>query len=144
MSLQKPWRPKGSGNIVNVLKEKNCQSRIVYPAKLSFKQQRERKRYLYANVQAVLIIRAKRWKQTRCLSTDVKVAQSCLTLCDPMNFSRPEFWSGQPIPSPGDLPNLGIESRSPALQAGSLLSEPQGKPLSTDKWTTKCSLQTNE
>ena len=43
-----------------------------------------------------------------------------------MEFSRQEYWSGLPFPSPGDLPNLGIESRSPALQADSLLSELQG------------------
>ena len=42
--------------------------------------------------------------------------------------SRQEYWSGLPLPSPGDLPNLGIESESPALQADSLPAEPQGKP----------------
>ena len=46
-----------------------------------------------------------------------------------MDFSRPEYWSGEPFPSPGDLPNPGIEPRSPALQADSLPSEPPGKPL---------------
>ena len=45
-----------------------------------------------------------------------------------MEFSRPEHWSGKPCPSPGDLPNPGIESRSPALQADSLPAEPPGKP----------------
>ena len=45
-----------------------------------------------------------------------------------MEFSRPEYWSGKPFPSPGDPPNPGIESRSPALQADSLPAEPQGKP----------------
>ena len=45
-----------------------------------------------------------------------------------MGFSRPEHWSGWPFPSPGDLPNPGIEPRSPALQADSLPAEPQGKP----------------
>ena len=39
----------------------------------------------------------------------------------------PEYWSGQPFPSPGDLPNPGIEPRSPALQVDSLLAEPQRK-----------------
>ena len=48
-----------------------------------------------------------------------------------MEFSRWEYWSGQPFPSPGDLPNPGIEPRSPTLQADSLLAEPQGKPKST-------------
>ena len=45
-----------------------------------------------------------------------------------MGFSRQEYWSGWPFPSPGDLPNPGIESRSPALPADSLLSEPSGNP----------------
>ena len=45
-----------------------------------------------------------------------------------MGFSRPEYWSGLPVPSPGDLPNPGIEPRSPALQADSLPSELPGKP----------------
>ena len=45
-----------------------------------------------------------------------------------MGFSRPEYWSGWPFPSPGDLPNPGIKARSPALQADSLPAEPQGKP----------------
>ena len=65
--------------------------------------------------------------------------QSRLTLCDPMDcrppgpslfmgFSRQEYWSGLPVPSPGDLPYPGTEPGSPALQADSLLSEPPGKP----------------
>ena len=45
-----------------------------------------------------------------------------------MGFSRQEYWSGLPFPSPGDLPNPGIEPRSPALQAEALSSEPQGSP----------------
>ena len=46
-----------------------------------------------------------------------------------MEFSRPEYWIRQPFPSPGDLPNPGIEPRSPELQADSLPAEPQGKPM---------------
>ena len=45
-----------------------------------------------------------------------------------MEFSRPEYWSGKPFPSPGDLPNLGIEPMSSALQVDSLPAESQGKP----------------
>ena len=66
----------------------------------------------------------------------VSVAQLCLTLCDPVDcsppgssvhgFSRQECWSGLPFPSPGGLPDPGIESRSPALQAGSLPTESPG------------------
>jgi len=46
-----------------------------------------------------------------------------------MGFSRPEYWSGEPFPSPRDLPNPGIEPRSTASLADSLPVEPQGKPL---------------
>ena len=55
-------------------------------------------------------------------------------LCDTMDcipsmgFSRQEYWSGLSFPSPGDLPNPGIEPRSPSLQADALTSEPPGKP----------------
>ena len=45
-----------------------------------------------------------------------------------MGFSRQEYWSGSPFPSPGDLPDAGIEPTSPALQADALPSEPPGKP----------------
>ena len=48
-----------------------------------------------------------------------------------MEFSRPEYWSGLPFPSPGYLPNPGIEPRSPSLQADSLPAEPQGKAMET-------------
>ena len=66
----------------------------------------------------------------------VKAAQSGPTLCDPrtvqsMEFSRPEFWSGLPFPSPGHLPNPEIEPKSPTLQADSLRAEPQGTPKNT-------------
>ena len=50
-----------------------------------------------------------------------------------MGFSRQEYWSGLPFPSPMDLPNPGIEPGSPALQTDDALpSEPPGKPLSID------------
>ena len=67
------------------------------------------------------------------------VAQSCLALCNPMDcmlpgpvsmgFSRQEYCSGLPFPSPGDLPDPRIEPGSPALQVDSILSEPGGKLL---------------
>ena len=50
-----------------------------------------------------------------------------------MGFSRQEYWSGLPFPSPEDLPDLGIEPRSPALQADALPSEPPGKLNSISK-----------
>ena len=45
-----------------------------------------------------------------------------------MEFSRQEYWSGLPCPSPRDLPDPGIKPGSPTLQADSLPSEPPGKP----------------
>ena len=69
------------------------------------------------------------------IESESEVGQSCLTLCDPMScqaslsmgFFRQEYWSGLPFPSPGDLPNPGIEPRLPILQADSLVSKPLGK-----------------
>ena len=46
-----------------------------------------------------------------------------------MGFSRQEYWNGVPFPSSGDLPDPGIEPRSPALQADALPSEPPGKNI---------------
>ena len=62
------------------------------------------------------------------------VAQSCPTFWDPMDCSPPgssvefwqEYWGGLPFPSPGDLPDPGIDPWSPALQADSLLSDLPG------------------
>ena len=66
------------------------------------------------------------------------VTQLCLTFATQwtvarqaplsIEFSRQKYWSGLPFPSPGDLPDPGIEPGYPALQADSLLSEPLGKP----------------
>ena len=47
-------------------------------------------------------------------------------------FTRQEYWSGLPFPSPGDLPHPGIELRSPALHVDSLPAEPQGKPKAAE------------
>ena len=65
-----------------------------------------------------------------------EVTQLCLTLCDPMDcslsgtssmgFSGQESWSGLPFPSLRDLPDPGIESWSPTLQADTPPSEPPG------------------
>ena len=45
-----------------------------------------------------------------------------------MGFSRQKYWTGLPFPPPGDLPDPGIEPRSPVLQADSLPTEPPGNP----------------
>ena len=57
-----------------------------------------------------------------------QVAQLCPTLCDPMGFSKQEYWSGLPLPSPEDLPHPGIKPGSLSLLANSLLTQPPGKP----------------
>ena len=49
-----------------------------------------------------------------------------------MGFSRQEYWSGLPFPSPGDLPKPGMEPRSPTLQAEALTSEPLRKPTNAE------------
>ena len=70
----------------------------------------------------------------------VLVTQSCLSdftipwtvalqVSLSMEFSRQDYWSKQPVPSPGDLPDLGIEPVCPTLEAYSLPSEPLGKPM---------------
>ena len=66
----------------------------------------------------------------------MKVTESCPTLWDPMDYpvhgilqTRVLEWV--PFPSPGDLPNPGIKSRSPTLQADSLPGKPQGNPKNT-------------
>ena len=69
----------------------------------------------------------------------VLVAQSCLTLCDPMDYSLPvssfpgilqaRILEWVAVPFSGDIPNPGIEPRSPALQVDSLQCEPPGKPF---------------
>ena len=51
-----------------------------------------------------------------------------------ISFSRQQYWSGLPLPSPGDLPHPGIEPRSPALQADSLLSGLPGKPTRVERF----------
>ena len=56
-----------------------------------------------------------------------------------MEFSRQEDWSGLLFPSPGDLPDPRTEPGSPALQAGSLPSEPPGKPCVTEAGQTDSS-----
>ena len=50
-----------------------------------------------------------------------------------MRFSRQEYWSGLPFPSPGDLPNPGIDPESPALQADSLPLSHKGSPYPPNK-----------
>ena len=55
-----------------------------------------------------------------------------------VRFSRQEYWSGLPFPSPGDLPDPGIKPGSPALQTDALPSEPPGKPSTcTDSFKKK-------
>ena len=53
-----------------------------------------------------------------------------------MGFSRQGYWSGLPFPSPGELPDPGIEPGSPALHAGALPSEPLGNPAEEARQTT--------
>ena len=79
--------------------------------------------------------------QKSILDVKVKVAQLCLTVCDPMDCSLPgcsahgilqaRKLEWETVPLSRDLPNPGIKPRSCTLQAGSLPSEPPGKPMNT-------------
>ena len=86
-----------------------------------------------------------------CVSeSESEVAQSCPTLRlrgllptrllrrQSTEFFRQEYWSGLPFPSPGDLPDPGIEPGSPALPADALPSEPQGSPVFKCACTCTC------
>ena len=54
-----------------------------------------------------------------------------------MGFSRQQYWSGLPFPSPEDLPDPGIKPRPPTLQAGALPSEPPGRGIIVDIWASQ-------
>ena len=78
-------------------------------------------------------------------------AQWCPALCDPMDcspqgslsmgFSRQEYWSGLPFPSPGDLPNPGIKPASPALAGGFLTTEPPGNLKNINEENSKMQMK---
>ena len=57
-----------------------------------------------------------------------------------MRFFRQEYWSGLPFSSSGDLPDPGIEPRSLALQADSLVPEPPGKPSNRNQVHKRCNV----
>ena len=60
-----------------------------------------------------------------------------------MGFSRQEYWSGLPFPSPGDLPDPGIEPMSltsPSLTGGFFITEPPGNPMNLKVWILILSL----
>ena len=66
------------------------------------------------------------WKWSHCFWVFATLWSVALQVPPSMGFSRQEYWSGLPFPSPGAFPEPGIELRSPALQADSLPSEPPG------------------
>ena len=73
-----------------------------------------------------MLVKVKSLSRVRLFATPWTVAcQAPLS----MGFSRQEYWSGLPFPSPEALRNPGIEPRPPALQASALTSKPPGKPL---------------
>ena len=102
-------------------------------------------------------LKASWWKWKRRVKSEVKVkslshVQLFATLWTvayqaslSMGFSRQEYWSGLPFPSPGDLPDPGIEPRSSALEADALTSEPPGKPgEKVGEWKTWLKSQHSE
>ena len=106
--------------------------------KYAHKSYKEQKEYPWTNYLTTPKTLGYNTSLPYCTSSVVLVAQSCLTLCDPMDcslpgfsmgFSRQEYWSGLPFPSPGNLPNPAIKLRSPALKADPLLSEPSAETI---------------
>ena len=83
---------------------------------------------LYAFLASVFVYMKWKWK----LLSHFWLFVTLWTI-QPMEFSRPEYWSGYRFPSPGDLPNPGIKPRSPRVQADSLAAEPQGKPFNQNQ-----------
>ena len=77
----------------------------------------------------------KQSKQSRSVMSDSLRPPRAVAYQSPlsMGFSRQEYWSGLPFPSPGDLPDPGIEPRSPTLQADTLPSEPPMVHVQTDE-----------
>ena len=77
-----------------------------------------------ARLLTIVIVIMKSLSRVRLVATPWTVANQAPPS---MGFSRQEYWSGLPFPSPGDLPDPGIEPGSPALWADALPSEPPGK-----------------
>ena len=69
-----------------------------------------------------MVVKVKSLSRVRLFETPWTIAH---TAPPSKGFSRQEYWSGLPFPSPGDLPDPGTEPRSPTLQADALTSEPQ-------------------
>ena len=78
------------------------------------------------NTTYILKVKVKSLSRVRLCGTPWTVAYQAP---QSMEFSRQEYWNGLSFSSPGDLPNPGIEPRSPTLQTDALPSEPPGKPI---------------
>ena len=79
-------------------------------------------------ISSALVVMPWKWKSKSLISVWLFVTPWTILS---MEFSKPEYWSGYPFPSPGNLPNPGIKPRSPTLQVDSSPTESQGKPVNT-------------
>ena len=89
--------------------------------------------FLINEIQLCLLtknVKVKSLSHVQLFATPWTIAHQALLF---MGFSRQEYWSGLPFPSPGDLPKPRIEPRSPTLQTNALPSESPGKPMSINK-----------
>ena len=117
-------------------------SRILEWAAISFSRVINNKEHCITKFTLILQLRS----GCSCCS----VSKSCLTLSNPtdcspplsMGFSRQEYWSGLPCPSPGDLPNPGIKPGSPVSQVDSLPSESPGRHQGSPLWSARVWLNT--
>ena len=121
--LYSPWNSPGQNTRVSSL----CLLQGIFPTQGSNPCLPDCRWILYhwATWEALfnLLIFNKKWKSLSC----VLLFMTAWTI-QSMESSRPEYWSGYPLPSPGDLPNPGIKPRSPTLQTDSLPTELSGKP----------------
>ena len=85
----------------------------------------ESRRYGHHSLKFTMSLKVKSLSRVQLFATPWTVAYQAPPS---MGFSRQECWSGLPFPSPGNLPDPGIEPGSPILQADALPSEPPGKP----------------
>ena len=123
-----------AGLKLNIKKTKimaSCHGKLEQTALMCILQVPQNNLYLLINSEYFMKSKALEWEEVKSLSC-VQLFATPWTVAyqasPSMGFSRQEYWRGLSFPSPGDLPNPGIEPASPALEADALTSEPPGKP----------------
>ena len=107
----------------------SCHGKLVQTALMCILQVPQNNLYLLIDSEYFMKSKALEWEEVKLLSC-VRLFATPWTVAyqasPSLGFSREEYWSGLPFPSPGDLPDPGIEPGPPALEADALTSEPPG------------------